>query len=137
MAMHRAASLTRQPKAVCLRDSIAIGDAGAGSDLLSGELLRKNAIRGKTRAPNSNGRYFDPLPQVREGCAHWSRGRKRTGSAAERQIHLFTDPASGATNFWADSSLLITVPGSARPIHYPGKFCSNQHHGTGYDLAPA
>ena len=67
MAMHRAASLTRQPKAVCLRDSIAIGDAGAGSDLLSGELLRKNAIRGKTRAPNSNGRYFDPLPQVREG----------------------------------------------------------------------
>ena len=51
--------------------------------------------------------------------------------------HLFTDRASGATNFWTDSSSLITVPGSARPIHYPGKFCSNQRHGTGYDLGRA
>jgi hypothetical protein len=46
---------------------------------------------------------------------------------------LFTGPAS-ATNFWTDSSSLITVPGSARPIHYPGKFCSNQRHDIGYDL---
>ena len=38
----------------------------------SGELPRTNAIRGENRGLNSNGRYFDPLPKVREGCADWT-----------------------------------------------------------------
>ena len=86
------------------------------------------------------------LNKKRPVCS--SRTKRRISSSAAKSPsprrqsnsdlrHLFTDPASGATNFWTDSSSLITVPGSARPIHYPGKFCSNQCHDTGYDLAHA
>jgi hypothetical protein len=71
-------------------------------------------------------------PTAIEAMSKWAAGSGAACPHGPKSGHGgVTDRASGATNCRTDSNLLITVSGSARPIHCPDKFCSNLHHDTG------